>query len=63
LQRPASKAAGRGRLDAVARLLVSEGAVLPGCVVVVLLGAGQARSRRTVQSKEQRSSACRGKRA
>jgi hypothetical protein len=63
LQRPASKAAGRGRLDAVARLLVSEGAVLPECVVVVLLGAVQARSRRTVQSKEQRSSARRGKRA
>jgi hypothetical protein len=63
LQRPASKAAGRGRLDAVVRLLVSEGAVLPECVVVVLLGAVQARSRRTVQSKEQRSSARRGKRA
>jgi hypothetical protein len=63
LQRPASKAAWRGRLDAVARLLVSEGAVLPECIVVVLLGAVQVRSRRTVQSKEQRSSARRGKRA
>jgi hypothetical protein len=62
LRRPASKAAGRGRLDAVARLLVGEGAVLPECIDVVLLGAVQreAEERRRARS---RGAVRRGKRA
>jgi hypothetical protein len=47
----------------MARLLVSEGAVLLECIIVVLLGVVQARSRMAAQSKKQRSSARRGKRA